>query len=96
LHFVEQWTPIANAIALRTFEAHMSSRSQQTILQILAKSIVDCEGDNQRRNSSRDSDDGDGRDHSNHGLAALGSQVSRGNEELEWHCLGEYNSSDAT
>ena len=86
LDLVQEPTPIADSVSLGAFKTYMRCRAEKAILQILTKSVIDGKRDDERRNSGGDSDDRDGRDHSNHGLAALGAEISRRNEELECHC----------
>jgi hypothetical protein len=63
----------------------MRTRAQQTVLEILAKSIVYRERDDQGSDSSRDPGDGNAGDDPNDGLATFGTKVARGYEEFETH-----------
>jgi hypothetical protein len=61
------------------------SRAQQTVLEILAKSIVYRERDDQGSDSSRDPGDGNAGNNANDGLATFGAKVARSDEEFEAH-----------
>ena len=63
----------------------MRSRTQQPILQVLAKSIVDGEGHDQRSDSGRDSGDRNASDHANDGLASFSAEIAGRDEEFEAH-----------
>lgn len=70
----------------------MRRRSKKPVLQVLTKSVGDRESNDQRGYAGSDADNRDRRDHSNHGLAALGPEISRRDEEFKAHCKAEYNS----
>src|SRR5207245_3746567 len=57
----------------------------QTVLQILAKTIVDSERNNQRGHSRCNPSNGDTSDDADNGLSALGTKIARGNKEFESH-----------
>jgi hypothetical protein len=67
----------------------MGSRSEQTILEVLAKTVVDCERNHERSDSRSDADNGYRSYHSDDRLPALGPEISRGDEELECHSMRE-------
>ena len=63
----------------------MRSRTEKTILQILAESIIDGKSNDQRRNSGGDSSDRNAGNHANHGLPPLGAQIASSNKKFEGH-----------
>src|SRR5215467_16079710 len=85
LQSCHQRSPVANAVTHGSQQIHMRRRSQQAILQVLPKSVVNREGNDQRRNSGGHAGDGDSRDHANDGLLALSTQIARRDEEFETH-----------
>jgi hypothetical protein len=63
----------------------VGSGTEQAILQVLTKAIVNGECDDEGSNSGSDSKDGNSRDDANESLAALGAQVSGSDEEFKSH-----------
>ena len=63
----------------------MRGRAQQAVLQVLTESVVDGKSDYQRCHSGGDSGNGDPGNDANDSLAALGAQITGGDEEFEAH-----------
>ena len=63
----------------------MRSRTEQTLLKILAETVVDGQRDDERSHAGRNSGNRNAGDHTDKGLAALGTQVARRNEEFKFH-----------
>ena len=82
---IQKGTPIFDAIALDAKEIDVRRGAEKTILQILPKTIVDGEGDDQRCNSSSHSENGNHRDEAHDGLASFSAQVTGGDEKFETH-----------
>jgi antitoxin (DNA-binding transcriptional repressor) of toxin-antitoxin stability system len=74
----EQGAPVADAVALDAHELHMSAGAEEAVLQVALHAVGDGEGDDEGGDSGGDSGDGDGGDDADHGLAALGLEVTRG------------------
>ncbi len=81
----EQRLPVANAVALHAQQIDVRGRAQQAVLQVLAKSVVDGQRDDERSHARGHSDDGDDGDDADDGLAPFGSQITRRYEEFELH-----------
>jgi hypothetical protein len=77
--------PVADAIAGNPHQLHVSRGTQQPVLQIAAHTVSNGEGDNQRCDTRRHTDDRNHGDHANDRLAALRSQVAHGDKKLEAH-----------
>src|SRR5437773_4695621 len=54
-------------------------------MQILAKTIIDSERDNQRGHSRCDPSNGDSCDDADHSLPSLGAEIASSDEEFEFH-----------
>ncbi len=63
----------------------MRTRTEKTVLQVLTKSIVDCQRDHQGSDSGSNSSDGNASDDANHRLAPFSAKVARGDEKFEAH-----------
>ena len=63
----------------------MRGRTQQSLLKVLAESVVDGQRHNERRHARRHSQDGDRGDHPDKSLAPLGAQVSGRDEKFKSH-----------
>ena len=63
----------------------MRSGAEEALLKVLAKSIVDGEGDDKRSHAGSDADDGDGGDDTDDSLPSFGTEIARGDEEFELH-----------
>jgi len=85
LEFCKQRTPVADAIAFDAEEADVGGRTKQAGLQVLAKTVVDGERDDERSDSGGDASDGDGGDEADDGLPSFCAKVTSGDEELEAH-----------
>ena len=70
----------------------MRTRTEQTVLQILTKSIIDCQRHNQRSDPGSDSGDGNAGNDANHRLASFGAKVARSDEKFEAHKLSAASS----
>ncbi len=86
--FFEQRTPIAHPVALYPQQADVRRRTQQPRLQILPKSVIDGQRDNQRSHSRRHAQDRDAGDDANKRLPPFGAQISSRNEKFEAHRSG--------
>ena len=81
----KQVLPVADAIAFDAQQVDVRSRTEQALLQVLAKSVVDGQRDDERSDARRDSDNGDDGDDPNDGLAPFGPQITRRDKEFELH-----------
>ena len=63
----------------------MRHRAEQAVLQVLAEAVVDGEGDDERGDAGRHSDDGDDGDDADDGLPPFGAQITRRYEEFKLH-----------
>ncbi len=80
-----QRRPVVNAVVFHAHQVDVRSGAEQTFLQILAKSIVDGERNDQRGDAGGNSQHGDGGDDSDDRLAALGAKIAGGDEKLKAH-----------
>ncbi len=71
----EQRLPIANTIALHPQQVDVRRRTQQAVLQVLAKPVVDGQRDDQRRDARRHSNNRDHGDDPDDGLPPFGPQI---------------------
>ncbi len=81
----EQCLPVADAVAFDTQQIDVRGGTEQPVLQVLTKSVVDGQRDDERSHASRHSNDGDDGDDADDSLSPLGPQVARGYEEFELH-----------
>src|SRR5579863_7999898 len=79
--------PIRDPGVFYSHQADMRLRAEQTLLQVLAKSIVDGQRDNERCYAGCHADDGDSGDHADDGLSAFCAKITGGYEEFEGHFL---------
>src|SRR5579864_2527002 len=91
LQSLHQRTPIANAVVHGAQQINVGGRSQQAILQVLSKTIINSERDDERSNSGCNSSDRNSRDYAYNGLLALGAQIPRCDKKFEAH--GSYQPS---
>ena len=63
----------------------MGTRTEKTVLQILTKSIVDCQSHDQGSDPRRHAGDGNAGNDANHRLAPFGAKVARGDKKFEAH-----------
>ena len=63
----------------------MGGGSEKAGLQVLAKSVVDGEGDDEGSDPGGDSEDGDGGDDADESLPALGAEIAGCDEEFKAH-----------
>ena len=82
---IEQWRPILDAVVGYPQQADVRGRSNEALLQILAKAVVDGERDDERSHARGYSDDRDAGDDADESLAAFGAQVAGRDEEFEAH-----------
>ncbi len=66
-------------------QADVRSRAEQPLLQVLAKSVIDGESDDQGSDARSNSDDRDPRDDPDEGLPPFGAEIAARNEEFEAH-----------
>ena len=81
----EQRRPIFDAVVGYAQQADMRGGSDEAILQILAKAVVDGECDDERSDARGYSDNRDAGDDADEGLPALGAQVAGRDEEFKAH-----------
>src|ERR1700680_1210580 len=82
---VQHRRPILDAIVRDAHQADVRSRTQQTLLQVLANPVVDGQRHNQRSYTRRHPRNRDARDNADKGLAPLGTQVSASDKEFKAH-----------
>ncbi len=82
---VHERGPVVNAVIGDALQADVGSRTEQTLLEVLAKSVGDGHGDHERSHAGSDTGDGDAGDDADEGLAAFGAQVAGRDEEFEAH-----------
>jgi hypothetical protein len=81
----EERRPIFDAVISYAEQADVRGGSNEALLQVLAKSIVDGEGDDERGDAGGDSEDGDAGDDADESLASFGTQVAGRYEEFKAH-----------
>ncbi len=84
----EKRRPIFDAIVGDAEEADVGGGSDEALLQILAKAVVDGEGDDERGYAGGDPNDRNAGDDADEGLPSFCSQVSGCDEEFEAHGSG--------
>jgi len=82
---VHEQMPVADPVTLNAKQIDVRGGAEKAVLEILAKSIVDGESDDERGYTGSDSGDGDAGDDANDGLAPFGAEVASGDEEFEAH-----------
>ena len=73
---LQQRRPVLDAVVGHAQQADMRSGSDQALLQILAKAVVDGESDDERSHARGYSDDRDAGNNADKGLSPLGAQVT--------------------
>src|SRR5271165_2371123 len=81
----EERRPIFDAIVGDAEQADVRGGSDEALLQVLAKSIVNGEGDDERGDTGGDSEDGDAGDDADEGLTSLRTQISSCDKQLKPH-----------
>ena len=81
----EQGAPVADAVAGDAHEVDVGGGAEEAFLEVAAHAVGDGERDDERGDAGCDAEDADGGDDADYGLAALGAEITRGNEELETH-----------
>src|SRR5439155_12151478 len=76
---------IFDAIVGNALQADVRCGAEKALLQVLAESVVDGEGDDQRGDSGSDSRDRDAGDDADERLTPFGAQVASRDEEFEAH-----------
>src|ERR1051326_6778850 len=79
----KQGLPIADSARVHALQVHMSYSAEKTILELLAKPVIDGQCNDERGHASPRADEGDDGDYADDGLAALGAQIPGRNKELE-------------
>jgi hypothetical protein len=82
---VHERRPVLDAVISNAQQADMRGRAEQTLLEVLAKSIVDRQSNDQRRDPCGNSHDRDTGNDADKGLPSLGAKVSGCDEEFETH-----------
>jgi len=82
---IEKRGPVLDAVVGDAEQADVGSGADETLLQVLAETVVDGEGDDEGGDAGGDADHGDRGDDADEGLAAFGAQVASGDEEFEAH-----------
>ncbi len=82
---LEQRRPILDAVVGYAQQADVRSGSDEALLQVLAKAVVDGQRDDERSHARRYSDNRDAGDDADESLAALGAQVAGRDEEFKAH-----------
>src|ERR1700722_4485215 len=82
---IHQRRPIAKAIVGNALQTDMRSRSQQPLLQVLTKSVVDRERYDERRHPRRHPSNGNSGDDTNKRLPPFGAQVAGRDEKFKAH-----------
>src|SRR5947209_15182838 len=75
--------PVADTARLDTLEVHMRSGAEQTVLEVLAETVVDGQRNNERSHARSHADDRNNGNYADYGLAAFGPKVTRGNKKFE-------------
>ena len=82
---LQQRRPILDAVVGYAQEAYVRSGSDEALLQVLAKAVVDGQRDDERSHARGYSDDRNAGDDADERLAALGAQVAGRDEEFKAH-----------
>ena len=82
---VQERGPVLDAVVGDALQADVRRGTEQALLQVLAKSVGDGHGDDERGDSGGDSGDGDAGDDADEGLPSFGAQVAGRDEEFEAH-----------
>src|SRR5690348_414788 len=82
---LHQRRPVLNPVVGDSLQADMGSRTEQPLLQVLAKSVIDCQSYDKRRNPGGDSRDRNPGDDSDKRLTALSAKISGCDEKFEAH-----------
>ncbi len=82
---VEEGLPVTDAVGLDAHQLHVRGVAQQLVLQVVPHAVGDGQRNDQRRHARGHAGDGDGGDHSHHGLTPLRPEVSRREKEFESH-----------
>ncbi len=82
---IEQRRPILNAVVGYAKQADVRGRSDQSLLQILTKAIIDRERDDKRSHARRYPYNRNAGDDADKRLTALGAQVAGRDEEFKAH-----------
>jgi hypothetical protein len=82
---IHERLPIFDAVALDSQQVHVGSRTEQTVLQVLAEAVVDGQSDDEGGYSGGHTQDRNAGDDADDSLAALGAQVAGRDEEFEFH-----------
>src|SRR6202035_3071186 len=84
---IEERRPVFDAVVGDAEEADVGGGSDEALLQVLAKAVVDGEGDDEGSHAGGYSDNRDAGDDADKRLAALGAQVAGRDEEFKAHGL---------
>ena len=82
---LEKWLPVPNTVILYTDQINVGGGTEQAVLQVLTKTIVDGESDHQRGNPGSDPSYGNTGDDADHGLPAFRPEISRSDKKFETH-----------
>src|SRR5271157_5679293 len=81
----EQRLPVADSVGFDAQQIDVGCGTEETVLQVLAKSVINGQRDDERGDTGRDSNNRNDSNDSDYGLAALGPQIPRGNKEFKLH-----------
>ena len=82
---IHERTPLFDAVTLDAQQIDVGSRAQETILQILAESVVDREGDDQRCDSRSNPGDGNAGNDADESLPSFRAKVAGCDKEFKSH-----------
>src|SRR5437763_15104875 len=83
LQAAQQPLPTTDATRLDAGKIHVRGRSQQAVLKVLPKAVVDGQSDDERGHSRSHTDDGNNGDDTHDALTALGAKITGSNKKLE-------------
>ncbi len=82
---VHKCRPLFNSVVGNPLQADMRSRTQEPLLQILTKAVVDSQRHDQRRHARSNSDHGNAGDDADKRLPPFGAQIAGRNKKFEAH-----------
>ena len=74
-----------DSVCFHAQQVDVGCRTEQPVLQVLAKAVIDGQRDDEGGDAGRDSNNRNDGDDADNGLATLGSEISRGNEKFKLH-----------
>jgi hypothetical protein len=82
---VHERGPVFDAVVGDALQGDVRRGSQQALLEVLTKSVIDSEGDDERGDSGSDSDNGDAGDDADESLAPFRTEIAAGYEKFKAH-----------